>query len=298
MDPNFVSDVQTKTPQYIVSQYGTHVLKDIILGAKLDVTYRAETNKSDRKEAATTGIDVNVLGIFGINTKTTETTNHTTDNTNQRLSFKAIGGEPSASLFGNIPLGSQLPTISTKEWENSSTMENAELIDIPENGLIPIWEMIIDPIKREEVKTYIAQYIRDRAVRVLGDVPIYVYGGIYGADHYFTPENSPTIGNGGFRNEGIAFYAFSTQAPGTVPIYSHYNSRTTDHYFTSNTAYNIAPGFVREGISFYAYPSANTYSLPVYSHFNSRGGDHYFTPSNAWIGSGWVVEGIAFHAVK
>jgi len=162
LTPTFIADVQNSTPQYIVSQYGTHVLKDIILGAKLDIQFRSETTKSDRNDAATKGIEFNILGIFGFSTSSTSATQQVAENFSQKIVYKTIGGEPSESLVGNVPIGSTLPNISTVAWENSSSLLNAEMIDIAENGLIPIWELIDDPSKSAAVKAYVVQYLIDR----------------------------------------------------------------------------------------------------------------------------------------
>ncbi|WP_313185240.1 MAC/perforin domain-containing protein [Sphingobacterium siyangense] len=43
-----------------------------------------------------------------------------------------------------------------------------------------------------------------------GRSPVYAYSGVYGGDYYFTTENQPTLGNGGYRNEGVAFYGVKT----------------------------------------------------------------------------------------
>ncbi|MDR6785980.1 hypothetical protein ABIE26_004550 [Pedobacter africanus] len=164
---SFIADVQSGSPQYIVSQYGTHILKDIILGAKLDIKFRAETSKSDRKDAATKGIEFNILGIFGFSTSSNSATQQVAENFSQRLRYEAIGGEPSASLSGNLTIGGgTLPVISTTAWENSSSLLNAEMIDVAENGLIPIWELIDDPAKSAAVKTYVIQYIIDKQLKL------------------------------------------------------------------------------------------------------------------------------------
>ncbi|WP_443945676.1 MAC/perforin domain-containing protein [Pedobacter sp. AW1-32] len=163
LDADFAYDLQTKTAQYIVQQYGTHVLTDIVLGAKLSALYRGETSKTDRRSAATTGVKFNILGIFGIDTRTSSGSQEINENTNQWLSFKAIGGEPSASLFGTLQTNViSSPPISTTAWENSSTIENAELIDISTNGMIPIYDLIADQSKSTEVKAYVATYITSK----------------------------------------------------------------------------------------------------------------------------------------
>lgn len=165
---SFVTDVQNETPVYIVSRYGTHVLTDIILGAKLEVLYRSTTTKTDRVNASTAGVDVGVKAIFSINTGFTYDYNSTTQNFSQTLHYKTIGGEPSTSILGNTSIVSATPpTVNISAWENSSSLANAEMIDITENGLIPIWELIADPVKSEAVKTYVIQYLKDNQAKLV-----------------------------------------------------------------------------------------------------------------------------------
>lgn len=176
LTPSFINDVAVSSPQAIVNSYGTHILKDIILGAKLDISYRAETSKSDRKEAATKGIDFNLFGIFGINTNNSTSSQDIKENSNQKIVYKTIGGDPSKSLFGNVTLGANLPLVITADWENSSTLSNAEMIDIAEGGLIPVWELISDPVKSAAVKAYAIQYIRERKPELIDADPIWYPG--------------------------------------------------------------------------------------------------------------------------
>lgn len=165
---SFTADVTNESPAYIVSRYGTHVLSDIILGAKLEVLYRSTTTKTDRINASTAGVDVGVKAIFSINTGFTYDYNSTTQNFSQTLHYKTIGGEPSTSILGNTSIiSANPPTVNISDWEKSSSLANAEMIDITENGLIPIWDLIADPVKSEAVKTYVIQYLKDSQAKLI-----------------------------------------------------------------------------------------------------------------------------------
>lgn len=303
LTPSFIADVQNGTPQSIVSAYGTHILKDIVLGAKLDITYRAETTKSDRKDAATKGMDINVLGIFSINTKNTTMTHETIDNTNQRLSFKAIGGEPSASLFGNIAIGSTLPVISTAQWENSSSLQNAEMIDIAQDGLIPIWDLISDPIKSGLVKAYVIQYLLSNKISLVPE-PVYSFYHPVAKDHAYTINKNdyPYLQNG-WQDGGISFYAYSSQVPGTLPIYSFYHPVAKGHAYTINR-YDypyLQNGWQENGIVFYAYASQARDLQPVYYFYHPVAKDHAYTINKndyPYFQNGWIYGEAAFYVPR
>lgn len=46
----FIERLSTYTPEQIVEEYGTHVLKDIYLGAKFEVYYMAKSTSSSKKK--------------------------------------------------------------------------------------------------------------------------------------------------------------------------------------------------------------------------------------------------------
>ncbi|WP_316826676.1 MAC/perforin domain-containing protein [Pedobacter miscanthi] len=286
LQPAFISDVQNSSPQQIVAKFGTHVLKDIILGAKLSVHYRAETNTTDRKEASTSGIDVNVLGIFGINTSQTSSTQQTTNNTNWKLVYETIGGEPSASLSGSATAGSA-PSVSTTAWENSSSLNNAELIDFTKDGLIPIWDLIADPVKSAAVKAYVIQYLIDGQAKLNIEVAS-LYRYYNGTDHYYTT----TSGNyPSYHLEGTEGYLYKYQETGTVPLYQYYNG--TDHYYTTtNGSYS---GYQFQGIVGYIYINQFPGTVPLYRYYNNT--DHYYATASGNY-PGYHYEGIAGYLYK
>jgi hypothetical protein len=302
--PDFVANLAVLSPDQLVERYGTHIMTDISIGGKIKVDYSGvivNTSDYDKKSKQTKmGLGFSILGIFGININSDKTTTEITEAKNETRSrswtANYIGGTNTGQSISIDRDGYSSENFNMASWQSSITPQNAALIDV-ENTIF-LYDLITDPVKKEAVRIAVINHINSRQIEETGEVPIYVYGGIHGPDHYFTPTNEPTIGNGGFRNEGIAFYAFNTQKPGTVGIYSHYNPRTTDHYFTTDSRQVIASGFNREGIVFYAYPSSIPGSIPIYSHFHSRGGDHYFTPNSFTIGAGWVAEGIAFYGVR
>lgn len=168
LTPSFANDSQNETPAYLVSRYGTHVLTDIILGAKLEVLYRSTTTKADRVNASAAGIDVGMKSIFSINTGYTYDYNSTVQNASQTLHYKTIGGEPSTSILGKTAIiSANPPTVDISSWENSSSLANAEMIDITENGLVPLWNLIADPTKSEAVKNYVIQYLKENQARLM-----------------------------------------------------------------------------------------------------------------------------------
>ncbi|QPH38838.1 MAC/perforin domain-containing protein [Pedobacter endophyticus] len=174
LDPEFISYVNTQTPEAIVNRYGTHVLAEIILGGKLDVTYQSQTTKSDKTKASSAGIDLNVKKIFNLNVGYTYDTHDVEENFNQTLHYATIGGDPTKSLIGDIAIGNAsnpnpTPTVNISAWQSSCTLENSVLIDIAPDGLMPIWELISDPVKKEQIKNVAEKYISDGQAKLVAD---------------------------------------------------------------------------------------------------------------------------------
>lgn len=303
----FKYDINAMSPQELVSNYGTHILTAVILGSKLELTYRSQTNSSDKTKSIVAGITANgIKKFFSLTTDYTYDETLAKTNTNQSLSYRTEGGDGTKGPVGEIVNldkadPNQIGKVSITDWRNTCNANNAVLIDLVRDGAIPIYDLISDPVKKEAVRTYVLQYLGSHQARTRGDVPIYVYNNQRYADHYFTPDNQPAIGGGSYVNEGIAFYAFQGQAIGTVPIYVYNNQKVGDHYFTSENQPTIGGGdFKNEGVAFYAYSTPAPDRIPVYVYYNQKLTDHYFSTDFASaIGNGdYKYEAIAFYVTN
>ena len=84
-----------------------------------------------------------------------------------------------------------------------------------------------------------------------------------------------------WANEGIVFYASSTQRSGTVPVHRLLNDN--QHYYTADQSeYNSllgAGGWIDEGTPFYVYPSTTSTNVShgIYRLYNSTLKQHYWT---------------------
>lgn len=164
LTPTFAHDITVLSAQQIVDQYGAFVLTDVILGAKLEITYQSETTSSDRKSAASAGLDASVGSVFSTNINVN--TNHTqsSSNFNQYLHYVTHGGDPTKGLVNTIELNSNTPKVDFTDWQNSTNFQNAELVDINSSGLVPIYQLIADVNKAAAVKTYVDQYLKAHQV--------------------------------------------------------------------------------------------------------------------------------------
>jgi hypothetical protein len=164
----FKIDIESSSPQDIVKKYGTHLLTDILLGSKLDIVYQAETVNPEREQAAKLGLTVGLNNVF--NTFSGDLDNYkassATGNFSQKISYKTTGGDPSKISQITSP-GAKYPKINISDWIRS-TEGYEELVDFNMDSQVlrPIYEYIEDPVKKEEVKNYIQQYLSENQVRL------------------------------------------------------------------------------------------------------------------------------------
>lgn len=87
-----------------------------------------------------------------------------------------------------------------------------------------------------------------------------------------------------FAYEGVAFFAYPTQDPGTIPVYRFYHTGNGSHVYTASEAEKTSiltnfPIYTYEGAVFYAEASAASGAMPLYRLYNSKLGTHFFTTS-------------------
>jgi len=156
---NFQNDINSLTPQQLVSKYGTHVLTSVILGEKYEVLYSAETN--DAKEAEH-GLYQRMKqfmgGIMGIYMGDYETKS---TNINEKMIYNSIGGNK--KMCGIITPTDNNPDklfVDIKSSINGSS--NLQFMEIGKTDLIPLYDLIKDPTKKLELKNYIEHYIASK----------------------------------------------------------------------------------------------------------------------------------------
>lgn len=160
---DFLKDLQTKTPEQIVHNYGTHVMVDIYTGAKLDVFFQAQTTNQDRSRAARAGI---AIAVNGLNSGIANDIDvqEASKNYSKKLYYKTRGGDKS-KRFGNIVnIDHGIPKINISDWQSTSTKNNSVLVDFGSNGLVLIYDLIKDPLKKSQMKLYVDQYLKTNQV--------------------------------------------------------------------------------------------------------------------------------------
>jgi hypothetical protein len=287
----FYNFITTKTPELIVSEFGTHVMLDILVGGKLHLRYQSESRSSDRKTASEHGMNWAISRISGMNNSSSSTSERA-KNYNESMYLETRGGSVRiAPIKGSITAP---PTIDITPWVLSINEQNSQLIDFgSKDSLIPIYEFITDPAKKAAVKEYVEKYLKDHETKTEDvRIPIHRYYHSHMMDHTYSNTKHDSYG---FTYEGIEFYAFNYKAPGTIPIHRYYNPGMMDHTYVPYR--HDTYGFTYEGIEFWAYPKDAPGTNPIHRYYHAHMKDHTYVPYKHDT-YGFTYEGNEFNAFK
>jgi hypothetical protein len=163
---NFSQDIQSKTPEQIVNEYGTHIATDIYTGAKIDIFFQAKTTNPDRERAARIGVKTAAGTISTAGANDIDAL-EAAKNYDKKLYYRTRGGNTSEAMAGIFSFTQQKPKIDISKWQSTSTKENSVLVDFGSNGLIIIYDLVKDPVKKAELKLYVDEYLAKNQV-ILG----------------------------------------------------------------------------------------------------------------------------------
>ena len=306
LTPEFKADLQTQSPAFIVSHYGTHCLTDIILGSDLEVMYHSNTTTSyeNRKAAAQAGLGTALKTLFSLDLSGSTNQSLATTDYNQVLHYRTMGGNSSISLVGELDLDGKTPNkIQISQWQASITPENSELIDYgSSDGLILLSDLVADPVKSAALKTYIIQYLAANSIILVDPpVPIYQYYVPGTGPHAYSASMLPSI-NGNYLFSGQVFQAYTKSVSGAVPVYQFYNGAKNIWAYSTNTSPDL-DGFTNEGIAFYAFTTQLSGTVPCYEYYYEIKSkkklyyDTFYSTTNQIPGNdpSWHFESIVFY---
>jgi len=157
---NFQNDINLLTLQQLVSKYGTHVLTQVILGKKSEVLYSTETSDAKSAEHGLYQRMQQFMGsMAGISVINYDSKSN---NIKERMIYNTIGGNE--KMFGIINATDYNPDkLSVDIYSTLNTSSKLQFIEVGKNDLIPLYDLINDPIKKQEIKLYIEQYIASKS---------------------------------------------------------------------------------------------------------------------------------------
>lgn len=296
---------------HIVSTFGTHVYKNIVLGGKMSIHYRCELNSNATEnsriiEAGASGV---FKKVFGVDVKYSKHEQEQAINSTRYYSLRIhlIGGDSSIPITDKIYNDNdQIPSYTTHEWERSVTDTKCQLIDLPTDAFIPIWEFVSDATDKEILKNYVLNYIRENEFKDFKKrgIPLYVYYHSGNRGNHFTTTDSQieALFSGWKRIEDSTGKVLPTQEPGTKPLYLYHNAKDFNH-MTTDYPYidRDFKDFVKQGIVGYVYTNYRLGTKPLYLYWHT-GNNHYTTSINNILSSypnqGWQNQGIIGYVIE
>jgi len=165
LTPGFSKDVQNLTSENLVKKYGTHVLSGIALGAKFNIYFQAKSSDSNKLRSATVGFTYVLKQVFGVMSGHLNSLNPFEVNaiSEPKIVYEAIGGDPSRVTKTVTDKGTH---VGFNDWISTCTEDKMVFIDIQPRGLVPLYDLIADPVKKAEVKSHITSYIEKNQIRM------------------------------------------------------------------------------------------------------------------------------------
>lgn len=296
----FLEDIQNQSAEYIVKFYGTHVLTNITLGGRLQLIYRSVIKEENKETIVKAGASARVKSIFRLNISGDYQTSDVVKNTEEMISYKTIGGDPSKALINTINVSDVSSAgIDLSSWQASVDDSNMALIYSAPNTMIPIYDLVVDPVKKERLKAAVEQYLKSKTFVIEYErVPLYRYvttGKKLDLDHFYTTDFNE-LGYGGpgpvsqtYRYEKIECYVYPVwcKPENAVPLYRYGSIATNlDHFYCTDwneLGYGPGPNKIKykfESIECYVC-SVNDYptnSVPLYRYGTyGKDLDHFYT---------------------
>lgn len=160
----FTTAIANSSESEIIRLYGTHVFTDITIGGKLQVDYRSkiDTNVKDKESAVNSGISAAIKRAFNCTAINSEGVSSEYLNKNTRCLYKMTGGARSIISSGAILDPNKSYKDELNAWSESVNTSNAQIIRVGEGSLIPIYEFVSDPAKKQVLKAAVLNYLESK----------------------------------------------------------------------------------------------------------------------------------------
>lgn len=155
----FIDDLNKYSADKIVEMYGTHVLTNITVGGIYTAYYKSsiieEDNNAEKTKIVSAGAKYN-LNKIGLDANgswsKTEITEHNKKNSSWECYVKCLGGSTSGTSYTITPSQGTTITINLGDWTKSVDDKNSRVVDVDWNATYPIYELISDPVKQQQMK--------------------------------------------------------------------------------------------------------------------------------------------------
>ncbi|MCC8145813.1 MAG: hypothetical protein LIO93_05095 [Bacteroidales bacterium] len=161
---NFKNHLISATPEEIVNLYGTHIMKNVYVGARLEAFLETESTSSDKKGAATAKMGKTFKSLFKVDLSYDVNENLAKQTRNSKFFYKTVGGITELVEGEYVDVDGttiKSPKLDMIKWSQSINDNNSRFVKINKNSLIPIYDLIDNATKKAAVKAYVEKYIND-----------------------------------------------------------------------------------------------------------------------------------------
>lgn len=220
LSDQFIADLNTQSAEYIVLNYGTHVLTEVQLGAKLELSYQSNASGVDKNETVKAGLVASAGKSFKVTADVSVNSSLKTNNSSESIKYKTFGGDVSKAIVGTIILNTN-SQIDISSWQSSCNTTNMVLINVAPKKMIYIYELVKDPTKRAAIKLAVEKYISGRSIICATDLLECKKSGSYGVDYQYSTVPNNYIGWTSQTSIGFLLPE-TTLRVGTIPLYQFY----------------------------------------------------------------------------
>lgn len=165
----FRKDLTTMDAPALVEKYGTHILTKINVGVKITAIYQAKTTSKDPSAAVKSGLMYSVKTVLGgLPVFSDDSGLERRTISSPRMIVEVVGGDVNTV---NPIIVKGTPKVVLNDWNKSYTADNAKFVGVVKGDdgtqIIPIYEVVDDPVKRDELKTYIENYLSSKQLRLI-----------------------------------------------------------------------------------------------------------------------------------
>ena len=217
----FENDVTSLAAEDIINKYGTHLLVDVGIGARFRGLYRTAVPTAT---SATSTTKITLLSALEKIGQQGLFTGSGAGGWEEDVA-QSIGGQLILEFYGGNTslLTSQPITDGFNAWWNSFNEENYTLTKITQNKVLPIYELIADATKKEQVKDAIEKYISNQKLSLVSTTPLLQAWN--GKNHTYDTSYLDIAMHSNKKYEGAICSIYKQQITSTVPLYLYSNGK-------------------------------------------------------------------------
>lgn len=279
------------SPEEVVQEFGTHVLVNARLGYIIRTLYRSVVadNENNLLRTADTGKGALQNTIFKYpNVSITYPEEIAKKNYGGTIVISFQGADykslPHLQLTPNGVIGDPM---NVKPWMKTSNEENYALTTLSGDDLIPIYDVITDPVKKQQIKEAVVAHIKTHQLSLQQTTPILqaTNGEYY---RYYTSYKK--LSENADNCQGVIASAFTRHESGTIPLYQSSNRGNTRLSLTSPEGGTIIG---------YIYESKNDKSDIIYEISNGKSFAYTREVKDSYSEKGtWKPTGKMFYTPK